>query len=70
MREVLRGRSPANFDPDTWKPLDKLDGTAAAQQWAQLQAKERAKEAAISVQKTVLCSDGGMGQISLFEMGG
>ena len=67
MREVLRGHSPAIFNPDTWEPLDKLEETRAAQQWAQLQAKERAEEAAISVQKTILHSDGSMGQISLFE---
>ena len=70
MREVLGGRSPANFDPDSWEPLDKLEETRAAQQWAQLQAQERAKEVATSMQKTILQSDGSMGQISLFEMGG
>lgn len=72
MQEVLNGRSPANFDPDTWQLLDKLEGTAAAQQWEKLQAEERARAAAKAEakkeQKTVSTSDG-LGQISLFEMG-
>lgn len=74
IREVLNGRSPANFDPDTWEPLTKLEGTAAAKQWAKLQAEERAKAAAmakaVEKQKTILIPDDGLGQISLFEMGG
>jgi len=73
MREVLNGRSPANFAPDTWEPLAKLEGRAAAQQWAKLQAEERAKEAAkaktLEKQKVISKPDG-IGQLSLFEMEG
>ena len=46
MRETLAGRAPENFDPETWKPLEKIEGTAAAEQWAKLQAEAYAKAAA------------------------
>jgi len=44
-QEVLEGRSPANFDPDTWEPLDEREESAAAREWARLQAEERARAA-------------------------
>lgn len=30
LKNTVEGRAPANFDPDTWEPLERLDGTAAA----------------------------------------
>ena len=49
MRDVLRGRSPANFDPITWEPLTQIEGTPAAEQWKKMQ--EEARRAAEEVQR-------------------
>lgn len=71
MREVLRGRAPANFDPDTWEPLTKLEGTVVAQQWEKLQVEERAKETAkakTSEEQKAISHPDDIGQLSLFEM--
>lgn len=70
MQEVLNGRSPANFDPNTWELLNKMESTDAAQQWSMLQAEERiramaeikAMEKQHKLQKPGDCAD----QISLF----
>lgn len=75
-RDVLSGRAPANFDPDTWEPLEKMEGTAASQEWAKLQAAERARAAAELESKekqreTKAPSPDGQEQLSLFgEEGG
>lgn len=45
MKDVLQGKSPANFDPDTWKPLERIEGSPAATQWQKL------KEEAIQEEK-------------------
>lgn len=37
LKNTVEGRAPANFDPDTWEPLERLDGTAAAKKWSELQ---------------------------------
>lgn len=46
MRYTLEGRAPQNFDPDTWKPLERIDGAAAAKHWAELQEKQAEVRAA------------------------
>lgn len=46
MMDVLRGKSPANFDPDTWEPLEELEGSPAATQWQMLKDEARQKEEA------------------------
>lgn len=40
---VLKGRGPACFDPETWEPLQKLEGTPQAAEWAKLREKEQEK---------------------------
>lgn len=71
MRNALCGRAPENFDPETWEPLKKIEGTAAAEQWAKLQAEARANEEAkaktLEKQKAISGPDE-TEQISLFEM--
>lgn len=69
MREVLNGRSPANFDPSTWEALKTMEGTSVAKQWAMLQAEERAKvELQIEMMKKQRATKavGNLEQISLF----
>lgn len=44
MRDVLRGKSPANFDPDTWEPLERIEGSPAAAQWQKLKEEAQQKE--------------------------
>lgn len=72
-REVIRGLSPANFDPDTWEPLGKMEGSAAAQEWSKLQAEERERVAAeieaMEKQRNAKKALDSLGQISLFETG-
>lgn len=43
IKNAVDGRAPANFDPNTWEALGNIDGTAAAKQWAELQAKKKAE---------------------------
>lgn len=70
MRDVLRGRSPANFDPDTWDPLAQIEGTLAAAQWKKMQeeacraAEKAQQEASAAVQEH--CRELANEQISLF----
>lgn len=69
MREVLNGRSPANFNPNTWEALKTMEGTYAAKQWAMLQAEERAKvKAQIEAMEKLRATKIGdkLEQISLF----
>lgn len=44
MQDVLRGKSPANFDPDTWEPLERIEGSPAAAQWQKLKEEAQQKE--------------------------
>lgn len=41
MRNVLAGKAPANFDPDTWEPLEEMAGTPQAAEWERLQEQAR-----------------------------
>lgn len=41
MENVLAGKAPTNFDPDTWDPLELLDGSPQAAEWCRMQ--EQAK---------------------------
>lgn len=44
MREVLRGRSPASFNPDTWEPLESIEGSLMAKRWQIMQEEARIAE--------------------------
>lgn len=44
MRDVLRGKSPVNFNPDTWEPLERIEGSPAAAQWQKLKEEAQRKE--------------------------
>ena len=73
MRGVLNGVAPANFDPDTWEPLDRLEGTPATRKWSQLQSDEHTSKAAKAetvkrAEITTKLSDNNE-QLSLFETG-
>lgn len=41
MANVLAGKAPANFDPDTWEPLELLDGSPQAAEWCRMQEQAR-----------------------------
>ena len=40
---ALKGRGPTCFDPETWEPLQKPEGTPQAAEWERLREKEREK---------------------------
>ncbi len=42
MKNTLAGLAPANFDPDTWEAIERIEGTAAEKQWETLKAKRQA----------------------------
>lgn len=44
MRDVLQGRSPANFNPDTWEPLEYIEGSLMAKRWQIMQEEARKAE--------------------------
>lgn len=73
MREVLNGTAPANFDPDTWEPMNRLEGTPVARKWSMLKAEERTskdeKAEAVKRAEITTKSSDNHGQLSLFEMG-
>lgn len=43
LRFVAEGRAPANFDPETWEPVDRLEETEAAKRWAELMEARKAE---------------------------
>lgn len=61
LKDVLRGKSPANFDPDTWKPLEIIEGSQAAAQWQKLREEQKKR----SDQKTIV-QEPNEEQMSLF----
>lgn len=70
-QEVIKGRSPANFAPDTWKLVEEMEGSAVAREWSRLQAEERARATtemvAKETQPIVTLTPDDLGQLSLFD---
>lgn len=59
MTNTLEGLAPANFDPDTWEAIERIEGTAAEKQWKTLkEAESKAKTNAAEAPE----------QVSLFDM--
>lgn len=70
LRNALEGRAPANFDPDTWEPLERLDGTAAAKRWSELQAKQDAERSWQEKKRAEKAAQTCEKQLSIFEIEG
>ena len=62
MKNTLAGLAPANFDPDTWEAIERIEGTAAEKQWETLKAK---RQAALEEVKTNAAE--APEQVSLFD---
>lgn len=45
LRDVLRGKSPANFDPDTWEPIGNMEESPAAEEWRRLREQAQQEQA-------------------------
>lgn len=67
MKAVLEGKSPANFDPDTWEPLAELTGTPQAAEWLRLQEQAKAEREKVTAERKEKRDSEAVEQLSMFD---